>query len=117
MGNIGIGQALAIFSDIENPGFSEEIKALAIYKVLEMPTHNGVTKDKMLEVIRWLWNLRKEEQEEKEIKKIPKLIIHGDEEEYWGIEEICPDCGKHWMSAFVGTSHFCPGCGRPVKWE
>lgn len=55
-----IGRAILIFSDIKNPGFLEKEKALAIYKVLGMPTHNGVTKDKMLEVIRWLWDQRYE---------------------------------------------------------
>ena len=49
------GRAILVFCDIENPGFGEKEKALAVYKVLQMPTHNGVTKDKMLEVIRWLW--------------------------------------------------------------
>lgn len=62
VGEVGmnIGQALAIFSDIENPVFAEKEKALAIYMVLRMSTHNGVTKDKMLEVIEWLWDQRYE---------------------------------------------------------
>ena len=55
-----VGRALMIFFDIENEGFSEREKALAIYTVLRMPTHNGVTKAKMLEVINWLWNQRYE---------------------------------------------------------
>ena len=54
------GLAILIFSDIKNPVFAEKEKALAIYKVLGMPTHNGVTKDKMLEVIQWLWDQRYE---------------------------------------------------------
>lgn len=55
-----IGRALAIFFDIENEGFSEKEKALAIHTVLNMATHNGVPKAKMLEVIGWLWNQRYE---------------------------------------------------------
>ena len=58
-------------------------------------------------------NLLKEQEE----KQIPKPIIHGSKEEYWGEEEICPDCGKQWESYDVTTTHFCPGCGRAVKWE
>ena len=54
---------------------------------------------------------------EQEEKQIPKPIIHGSKEEYWGEEEICPDCGKQWESYDVTTTHFCPGCGRAVKWE
>ena len=54
---------------------------------------------------------------EQEEKQTPKPIVWGYKEEYWGEEEICPDCGKHWMSADVETTHFCPGCGRPVKWK
>lgn len=54
---------------------------------------------------------------EQEEKRTPKLIIHGSMEEYWGVEEICPDCGKKWQSECVDTTYFCPGCGRSVKWE
>ena len=53
---------------------------------------------------------------EQEEKQIPKQIIFSDDyEEYWGKEEICPTCGKRWMSAEIDTTHFCPGCGRAVK--
>ena len=53
---------------------------------------------------------------EQEEKRTPKPIIHGHKEEYWGEEEICPDCGKKWQSEIIDTTHFCPGCGRSVKW-
>ena len=54
---------------------------------------------------------------EQEEKRTPKPIIHGHKEEYWGEEEICPDCGKRWQSLIIDTTNFCPGCGRAVKWE
>ena len=54
------GRAILIFNDIKNPVYAEKEKALAIYMVLRMSTHNGVTKDKMLEVIEWLWDQRYE---------------------------------------------------------
>lgn len=54
---------------------------------------------------------------EQEEKQTPKPIVHGQMEEYWGEEEICPDCGKRWQSADIDTTRFCPGCGRSVKWE
>ena len=52
-----IGQALSIFMDIESDEHTTVEKADAIRKVLKMPTHNGVTKDMMLKVIRWLFCL------------------------------------------------------------
>ena len=58
-------------------------------------------------------NLLKEQEE----KQTPKPIVKGHMEEYWGEEEICPDCGKRWQSADIDTTRFCPGCGRAVKWE
>ena len=51
-----IGKAMAIFEDINNSEYSECYKALAIYRVMHMETHNAVTKASMLEVIRWLWD-------------------------------------------------------------
>ena len=53
---MNIGRAVAVFSDIDNDEYTEEEKALAIYYVMKMPTHNGVKKDWMLSVIKWLWN-------------------------------------------------------------
>ena len=54
---------------------------------------------------------------EQEEKQTPKPIIHGYKEEYWGEEEICPVCGKRWQSAYIDSTHFCPGCGQAVIWE
>lgn len=47
---------VAIFADIDSDNYSEEEKALAIYEVLNMPTHMGIKKDEMLRVIKWLWD-------------------------------------------------------------
>ena len=52
-----IGQALSIFMDIDSNEHTVQEKGEAIYKVLHMPTHNGVTKDMMLKVIWWLFRL------------------------------------------------------------
>ena len=51
-----IGQALAIFMYIENGEYTISEKCEAIRKVLEMPTHNGVTKEMMMKVIKWLYD-------------------------------------------------------------
>lgn len=53
---MNIGKSTAIFEDINSDEYSNEEKALAIYDVMKMPTHNGVKKDSMLSVIKWLWH-------------------------------------------------------------
>ena len=50
------GRALAIFENIENASESAEEKVMAIHIVMNMETHNSVTKASMLKVIRWLWD-------------------------------------------------------------
>ena len=51
-----IGTAMAIFNNINNDKYSVNEKAMAIYRVMHMETHDAVTKASMLEVIRWLWD-------------------------------------------------------------
>ena len=50
------GEATAIFMDIERADKTNEEKGMAIFKVLTMATHNGITKRQMLKVIQWLFN-------------------------------------------------------------
>lgn len=54
-------EALRIFEDIENPKISDIDKGKAIHKVLGLATHQAVTKEQMLKVIRYLFNLCFEE--------------------------------------------------------
>ena len=49
------------------------------------------------------------EQEEKQVKLCGK-------EEWVGFACVCPDCKARWMGSKSET-HFCPNCGRPVKYE
>lgn len=53
---MNIGTARAIFENINSDEYSETEKALAIYRIMYMETHNSVTKASMLKVIRWLWD-------------------------------------------------------------
>lgn len=53
---MNIGNAVAIFGNINSNDYSDEEKALAIYEVLNMPTHMSIKKDSMLTVIKWLWD-------------------------------------------------------------
>lgn len=58
------GTAWAIFQNIDNPDISTEEKAAAIFKIINMETHNSVTKASMLKALRWLLELSFDIQEE-----------------------------------------------------
>ena len=51
---MNIGKAAAIFKYIHNEETEVEDKITAIQEVIDMATHNGITKKDMLEVLRWL---------------------------------------------------------------
>ena len=51
-----ISKACAIFDNIDSPGFTDLEKGEAIYEILKMPTHNSITKGKMLNAIKWLFD-------------------------------------------------------------
>ncbi len=53
---MNIGKAQAVFEQIKNDKYSEDEKLQAIWLVLDMPTHNGITKDTILEAFRWLFD-------------------------------------------------------------
>ncbi len=50
-----IGKATVIFFNINSDNYTTNEKEIAIRMILDMPTHNGFTKDKILEVLDWLW--------------------------------------------------------------
>ena len=56
MGANNIGRQVVIFNNIESDKFSDEEKALAIYDVMNMPTHNHVTKQAAFKALSWLWH-------------------------------------------------------------
>lgn len=60
--------------------YSENEKLTAIKEVLDMPTHNGVTKDKILSAFRWLYELAVEELEPEEAEEQSRS--RGEENEY-----------------------------------
>lgn len=53
---MNIGVAIAIFSQIDNKKYSDDEKALAIYEVLQMPTHNSINKATLVRVAKWLFD-------------------------------------------------------------
>lgn len=52
---IDVGKANAVFKQIESDEYSEDEKLRSILVVLDMPTHNGITKDTILKAFRWLF--------------------------------------------------------------
>ena len=57
MERMTLGDAYAIFANIDTVELADEVKGLAVWKIARMETHNGVTKDMMVKVIRWLLEL------------------------------------------------------------
>lgn len=53
---MNIGMARAIFDNLDDCKPTMEEKGLAIRKVIDMETHNSVTKDQMLKAMNWMWN-------------------------------------------------------------
>ena len=53
---MNIGKAVAIFTQIDSEDFTDEQKAAAIYLVMNMPTHNSITKKHILKALIWLWH-------------------------------------------------------------
>lgn len=51
---MNIGRACGIFKNI-NGDYSDEEKLEAIRLVIDMETHNGITKVNMLCALNWLW--------------------------------------------------------------
>lgn len=50
------GQAYKILDNIDSDEYTVEEKVLAIRTILDMETHNGVTKKVLLKALDWLWN-------------------------------------------------------------
>lgn len=50
-----LGLAIAIFKDIENLKWTDDERAMAIFKVLNMETHNSIFKADLLKVLKWLF--------------------------------------------------------------
>lgn len=61
---MNIGKACAIIKNINANNISDDDKALAIYIVMNMETHNGITKSELIEAVKWLWNRSYEVSEE-----------------------------------------------------
>lgn len=54
---MNIGKAYAIFRQLDSKEYTLKEKGFAIHQVLDLATHNGITKVELLNALRWLWNL------------------------------------------------------------
>ena len=52
---MNIGKACAIFENIESEQYTNYEKLTAIEMVMDMPTHNGITKNTILDAFRWFY--------------------------------------------------------------
>lgn len=52
---MNIGTAVKIFNNIFDDAYTIEEKGLAIRKVIDMETYNGITRCKMLVCMNWMW--------------------------------------------------------------
>lgn len=66
---MNIGKAQVVFEQIRSDKYSETEKLQAIWGVLEMPTHNGITKTTILEAFRWLFDYAIEIEVKEMVKK------------------------------------------------
>lgn len=75
---MSIGKAVVICENLDSEKYSLEEKALAIQKVMNMPTHMGVRKDTLIGMIKWLWNFNLEVSESHSGKRIVEIPTpHG----------------------------------------
>jgi hypothetical protein len=51
-----IGKAAAIFEQIDSDNYTDKEKALAIYNVLKLETHNSIKKASILKVTQYLFD-------------------------------------------------------------
>ena len=97
-------EALTIFENIESPDYEDGQKGMAVKTVLEMATHNSVSKSAMVKVIRWMLPLC--------------FVVHNDSGNK-DAEGVCPVCGgklwytgRHQLDDSGGTYWWvCPHCG------
>ena len=51
-----LGTARSIFEDLDSDAWTDKAKALAIYRVLNQATMNGVSKEALRAACWWLWS-------------------------------------------------------------
>lgn len=52
---MNIGTAIKIFNNIFDDAYTIEEKGVAIRTIIDMETHNSITKCQMLKAMNWMW--------------------------------------------------------------
>lgn len=87
---MNIGKACAIFKQIDNEKYTEQEKLNAVKLVIGMPTHNGITKDEILNAFRWFFDWAVEESSKKQINA-DRIRAMSDEELAEHFSELIKD--------------------------
>lgn len=111
-----IGKACAIFLQIDSEEYTVIEKGEAIYHVMNMPTHNGIKKDVMLSVIKWLFNQCFSLEERNEApdnaayweREAKKLMAAAGEERL----KCCETCSHRGLGS---RSYACDKCSRKPR--
>lgn len=53
---MSVREAITILDHIDGDNFSDAEKAIAIYKIMNLPTYNSIPKRVIIKAIKWLWN-------------------------------------------------------------
>lgn len=101
-----IGKAGAIFIQIDSDKYTPTEKAEAIYTVLGMATHNSFTKDTILRVTRYLFNMCYEVEGESPYPDGDRGIL------------ACARCGsgEYLRNEDGAENAYCGQCGQKIEW-
>lgn len=101
------GKAVAIIKELNSTSFTDEEKFEAIFTVADMETHNSITKDSLVNGIRWIKNLCEETEDD--------TACWEDCENGMVRCSNCKDAYvyKEWLKDIKWQ--FCPNCGKRLR--
>lgn len=85
---MNIGKACSIFEQIQSDKYTEQEKLKALKEVIAMPTHNGITKDKILTAFRYFFDWAVQEASKKQTNA-DRIRAMSDEE--LATNMMCPN--------------------------
>ena len=85
---MNIGKACGIFKQIDNEKYTKQEKLNAVKLVIGMPTHNGITKDEILNAFRWFFDWAVEESSKKQTNA---YRIRAMSDEDLAMNMMCPN--------------------------
>lgn len=115
--DMNIGRARAIFGNLYHSKESDAEKIRAIKAVIGMETHNGISKQELINAMDWLID-KASAAMEKCTPKIPNTWGDGCDAKGRIIYDMydCPNCGKSYEIDYEKYDH-CPACGQAIDWN